>query len=418
MWNSSCVTVPTWRYTYNASMIARAPTTQAALAGRDREMAALWRCAEAALAGRAGIVMLSGEPGIGKSRLLGALAARAEAEGMVVLRGGASDAQGMPPYLPFLEALGEHIRRTEPDVLRQQAGPMASVLAVILPELALRAGGLPPGYPLPPEQARLRLFEAAAGFLAAIAAENPLLLVLDDLHWADPAGLDLLCYLLRHHPQASLLIAGAYRDGEAAQNPALERALAELNRLRVLTSFSVTALTPGGIADAASTYLGAPLAVAAVQRLFDQSEGNPFFAEELLRAWLEDGTLALASDGSYHLVPSTAAPAGALPSSISSTVRRRLAHLPPETVTLLRTAAVAGRSFDTALLARVTGREPETVEEALQPAVRARSGREALPPALPSTASITTRPARRSTRRLRPSAGSGCTASSVAPSKL
>lgn len=144
------------------------------LIGRRREAALLWDQFEAATSGRASVVFVTGEPGIGKTRLLDEIAARAMAAGATVLRGGASDAEGMPPYLPFLEALGQYIQTAPLEQLRKQAGAAATILAGILPELPARLGELPPAYPLPPEQARLRLYEAAGAFLAAIAAPHPL----------------------------------------------------------------------------------------------------------------------------------------------------------------------------------------------------------------------------------------------------
>ena len=116
------------------------------------------------------------------------------------MRGGASEAEGMPPYLPFLEALGQHIHTATSDTLCEQTGALASVLATLLPKLPHRLGTLPESYPLPPEQARLWLYEAVGEFLAAIAASQPLLLLLDDLQWANSATLDLLCYMARYQP--------------------------------------------------------------------------------------------------------------------------------------------------------------------------------------------------------------------------
>ncbi len=247
-----------------------------ALVGRQRELATLEQQLAAALAGRTAVVLLAGEPGVGKTRLLTAVGARATAAGALVRWGGASDAEGMPPYLPFLEALGQHIRAAAPEDLQTQIGPLAGILGTILPELAFRLGDLPPSYPLPPEQARLRLYEAVGSFLAAIASARPLLLLLDDLHWADPASLDLLAYVVRHQPAARLLVLGAYRPGEAESNPAFGRAVGELSRQRALQTVTVGPLAEDEVATLASAALGAPLDQAARTVLFAHSEGNPF----------------------------------------------------------------------------------------------------------------------------------------------
>ncbi len=171
---------------------------------------------QAAASGQTHVVLIGGPPGIGKTCLLDALAAHARQQGVPVLRGGASEAEGMPPYLPFLEALGQHIHTATPNIVREQAGTLASVLATILPEFPLLLGELPVSYPLPAEQARLRLYEAVGMFLAAIAVPRALLLLLDDLQWADTATLDLLSYVVRHQPNARLLVLGSRRRGSAA----------------------------------------------------------------------------------------------------------------------------------------------------------------------------------------------------------
>ncbi len=198
------------------------PAGRLPLVGRQRELAVLMERLTDAVRGVLTVALVAGEPGIGKSRLLEEVAAWARARGHAVLRGGAVDAEGMPPYLPLIEALGAYVRAAEPEVLRARAGVHATVLATVLPELALRLGDLPAGYSLPPEQARLRLFEAVGALLLALAGSGTppgLLLVLDDLHWADAATLDLVCDVARRYPQAPLLLLGAYRPGETRRNP-------------------------------------------------------------------------------------------------------------------------------------------------------------------------------------------------------
>jgi predicted ATPase/DNA-binding CsgD family transcriptional regulator len=356
-------------------------TTELPLVGRRAELDTLLHQAEQAARGLTRVVLVDGEPGIGKSRLLDVVAARVARQGAIVLRGGASEAAGMPPYLPFLEALGEHVLAADAASLREQAGTLAPVLTTILPELAVRIGELPSSYVLPPEQARLRLFEAVDRFLGAIAGEHLLVLLLDDLHWADPATLELLCHIARRHrPGSPLLIVGAYRTDELQDSHGLQRAVAELNRLRVSTSIAVRRLTGAEVAAMAAGYLGGPLTPAAIQPLFTHSEGNPFFVEELLLVWLEHGVLARRSgpDGGalYDLTPSVALP---LPPGIVAVVRQRLARLAPEGVELLRIAAIVGRGFEAERLAAIAVLDPAEVEDRLAEAVRAQLIRSAEP---------------------------------------
>ncbi len=336
--------------------------------GRDAELEILSSRLEDAAGGSAGVVLVAGEPGIGKSRLLGQISSWAAASGAIVLRGGASEAEGMPPYLPFLEALGEYLCQIPVEELRAHApGMRASILAGIFPEITERLGELPPGPALPPEQARLRLYESVGAFLVSISQPAPLVLVLDDLQWADAASLDLLCHVMRRRASARLLIVGAYRAGEPERYPALDRAVSELNRLRVLTQVSVGPLTKTDVAALATRQLRSPVSPALTELLHSQSEGNPFFAEELLRGWQETRALSN-SQGEWNLVPGSAM---RLPPGIVSAVRQRLARLSPEVVDQLRVASIIGRTFEAAPLAAVIEQDVETVEERLIEACRA-----------------------------------------------
>lgn len=337
------------------------------LSGRQQEQALLWSQFEEATTRHLRVALVAGEPGIGKTSLLESIAWLASQSGALVLRGGASQAEGMPPYLPFLEALGLYVRTASPHLLREQTGPFGSVLATLLPELPLRLGTFSESYPLPPEQARLRLYEAIGTFLVAIATSQPLLLLLDDLQWADAATFDLLSHIARQQPEARLFMLGAYREGEVAQSPAFERMLAELVRLRRLLTLSLKPLSKDELATLSTSLLGASLDAAATTFLTRQSEGNPFLAEELLQDWLETAALVRTESG-YRLLSSMD---GALPSSIVNAVRQRLVRLSAECTDLLRTAAIIGRTFEGMLLARVMSHEAEVVEERLQEAVRA-----------------------------------------------
>jgi DNA-binding CsgD family transcriptional regulator len=314
------------------------------------------------------VVLIAGEPGIGKTCLLTWIGAQAGQQGATVLRGGASQADGMPPYLPLLEALGQYVRSAERGLLREQAGPLAATLSAIVPELVTRLGEMPPGYPLPPEQARLRFFEAVGAFLAAIGDRSTLVLLLDDLQWADSSTLDLLCHVTRTQPSARLLIVGAYRDVELGDNAALQRAVAEFSRQRRLTNLDIGPLSQAEMAMLAANHLVGPIDAELGSILHRQSEGNPFFAEELLRGWLETGGLARRGLGWFVSI----SPGQALPPTIVGAIRQRVARLAPEIVDHLHVAAAVGRSFQAALLATVTGQEVDEIERCLQTAAASR----------------------------------------------
>jgi predicted ATPase/DNA-binding CsgD family transcriptional regulator len=338
------------------------------LVGRDRQLAALAAHLAEARAGHATVVLLAGPPGIGKTRLLEEFPPPDLAEGVTVLRGGASQAEGMPPYLPFLEALGEYITAAPLDRLRDAIGPRGPDLAALLPEVPARLGPLPPPHPLGPEQERFRLYEAVAALLAAIAARGPLILLLDDLQWADTATCDLLVHVAGRLRSRALLVVGAYREGEAEDNASFVRALAELNRRRLLVTLPLQPLAAEESRALAANLLRGDLAPDAADLLHRQGEGNPFFLEELLRALVEEGTLVRQAEGWQlaHDLGTT------LPPRVAEAIRMRLARLDPAVVELLRVAAVAGRTCEPALLAQVTGMDVERVEELLLVAARAR----------------------------------------------
>lgn len=315
------------------------------------------------------VVLVEGEPGIGKTRTLRALAAEAAAGGGQILYGGAWDAAGATSYLPFLEAIGQHIRTADLTQLQAQVGRAGPVLAGLFPELAARLGPQPLSYHLPDEQARLRLFEAIGDLLLALSGQG-LLLLLDDMHAADRASLDLLAHLARQlgAQPAPALVVCAYRPGEIAQPAAFERTIVELNRLRRLARLALGPLDAAAIGALAAHTLGAPLDPSSAQVLYAHCEGNPFFAEELLAGWQETGMLTSSATG-WFVSPAVAA---SIPPAIDLAVRQRLTRLAPQEADLLRAATVLGRQFSSALLAQIARLPETTTEDLLLAARRAR----------------------------------------------
>src|SRR2546423_13110287 len=349
-------------------MTTRYEIPPAPLVGRQQGLTVIMNHYEAAKGGRARVVLVTGDPGMGKTRLLDEVALCTAQDGAGVLRGEASEAEGMPPFLPFVEALGRYIRMTQEDQLCRQVAAAPEVLASLLPELVGCLRERPVPLLFPPEQARLRLYEALGAFLAGIGAPHALVLTLDDLHWADTASLDLLCHLARFRSNAHLLMLGAYRESEIDGNPALARTLSELSRQRVLTTLVVGPLSVAEVGTLAERRLGASLSPAVNGLLHAHSEGNPFFAEELLESWIESGALVQEHQQWVAVAPLEQA----LPLSIVGALHQRFTRLAPAVIDHLRVAAIIGRSFELALLAQVEGQEIEAVEECLVEAVRAR----------------------------------------------
>ncbi len=340
----------------------------AAMVGRQTEVTLALNYYEAAKGGHAHVLLLTGEPGIGKTRLVDEIAVRTAQQGAIVLRGGASEAEGMPPYLPFLEALGRYIQDAPKERLREQVLAASPLLSSIFPELLTRLEDLPLPPSLPAEQDRFRLYEAVGTLLQSIGRSQGLVLLFDDLHWADTASLDLLCHIARRQPQAHLLVIGAYRNSEFDRNIALTRTLAELSRLRMLSEVIVKPLSGEEIGALARSFLGGPLHPAVGSLLSTQSEGNPFFAEELLRGWVETGALIQRDQQWLAVVPLEQS----LPPSIVGALRQRFARFSSESIDNLRVASLIGRTFDPSLLAAVQQKENEVVEEYLLEAVCAR----------------------------------------------
>ena len=336
------------------------------LVGRGREMEQLDAALTDALVGRGRLVIVTGEAGIGKTALARAFAQHAGERGAAPAWGTCWDGGGAPAYWPWVQIARALLRREDVRAVRADLGSAAPWIAGLLPELAGELG--PPAEPsdLNADQARFRLFDALATLLGGVAARRPLVVVLDDLHWADASSVHALEFLGRAMPDLPIVAIAAYRHNEAHARVELGAALGGLARVALrLPLEGLGRDDVGRLASARAHGLGprdgteiSPRVVAAVH---DASAGNPFFADELLQL--------LASQGRLHDASVADSPLP-LPEGVRDTLRRRLAPLGEPTKQILRPAAVLGAEFRVATLARVARCGPGDVLERLDPALR------------------------------------------------
>ncbi|MBI5105884.1 MAG: AAA family ATPase [Solirubrobacterales bacterium] len=302
------------------------------------------------------LVLLGGEPGSGKSRLVRELAEHAAAGGALVLYG-ACDAVVQTPYGPFVEALDHLVRVTDPETLAGALGGGGGELTRLLPDLPARVGGLAAPVAADPDTERHRLHTAVADLLTAMGERRPLVLVLEDGHWADAPTLLLLRHLARAGGSARVLVVATFRDTEADVPVRLAETLAGLRR-----SEDVVRLRLGGLSGtevdefvrraADGEVAGEPDLARAIA---DLTGGNPFLVCELWRALIETG--ALERDGDAMHLRRPPAELGT-PESVREVVSRRLARLDPATGDLLELAATAGSEFELGLVRGATDGDP------------------------------------------------------------
>jgi DNA-binding SARP family transcriptional activator len=341
---------------------AAVATTGGAFVGREHELAELIAGLDDAFAGRGRLLLLGGEPGIGKSRLAEELIAQATGRGARVLVGRCWEAGGAPAYWPWVQSLRAYVREAEPDALRAQLGAGAADLAQIVPELRERVPDLP--QPLSPdsEAARFRLFDTAAEFLRRASASRPIVLVLDDLHAADPPSLLLLRFLARQLGSSRILLLGVYRDVDPIPGQALTEMLVEVAREPVTRRLQLGGLSERDVAQylnlTASKIASSELAA----NLYAQTEGNPLFVGEIVRLLSVEDVPA----------ESTRELQRAIPHRVRDAIARRLSHLSEECNRTLVLASVIGREFAVDALARAGGIPEDELLDMLDEATAAR----------------------------------------------
>ena len=355
-----------------------AGTAAVGFVGRVEELKALWTAWKRAGSGDHRLVLVSGEPGVGKTRLANELAQRAHAEGATVLFGRCDEDLAVP-YQPFVEALHTYVDACTPADLEFQVGQFGGDVARLVPELARRIPGLPEPLRADPETERYRLFDAVKSLLEEAAELAPVVVILDDLHWAAKPTLLMLRHLVRAPNEVPLLVVGTCRDTELDHRHPLAAMVADLRQDDLVARINLGGLHEGEVTQfveaAADPQLGPRIARLA-RMVYAETDGNPFFVGQLLRHLVESGAAEQRDRDAAHRI--------GIPEGVREVITRRLARLDDDTNAVLAVAAVIGREFDPKLLAEATEFEKDRVLDALE---SAEAGR--LIQATPGTAQFT-----------------------------
>jgi DNA-binding NarL/FixJ family response regulator len=337
--------------------------------GRESELRQLQAAFEVvADSGDGQLIMLVGEPGIGKTALCQQLASFVSTrQGRILVGHCYPEGSAGVPYQPFVEAFEAFARQHDADALRAELGSNASEVARMVPELRSRLQ-VELSTPENPEDDRLRLLSGILHCLRNIGAAQPLLLVLEDLHDADRGTLDLLVYVARHLGGTPLLLVGTYRDVEVDRTHPLAAALAELRRGSQFERVHLNELSVDEVQRllASSSQQVVPRALA--EQVHHRSGGNALFVHELLRFLVSEG-LVERRDGVLRRAGEETSLAGQMPEGLRDVVGKRLSRLSPATNQVLRVASVIGREFQLEVLRRVHARPDEELESALEEAV-------------------------------------------------
>jgi tetratricopeptide (TPR) repeat protein len=320
--------------------------------GRQGQFRELTSAAARAASGRGGLLLLTGEAGIGKTRLSTEVAARCERDGMGVLWAACWEGEGAPAFWPWIQVVRTHVRRREPDALRHELGVGAGEIARLVPEVLERF----PDLPVPPDegaQARFRVYDGVSGFLHRLAAARPHLVVLDDLQWADEPSLQLLRFLATDLRDSGLLVLGTFRDLEVGSGHPLPRLLGEIPGGAHLVRLD--GLSHDEVGDLIASLGGEPPDAELVASVHGRTAGNPFFVREVLR---------LLQKGPER--------AGDVPSGVRAVVGRRLRQLSRACHEVLEAAAIIGPEFSLAVLADVADLPPARLLALLEEALGAR----------------------------------------------
>ncbi len=343
-----------------------AARTDDTFVGRGADIEALAGVYAEVAGGVRRLMLVYGEPGIGKTRLAAEFAQRAHGEGAIVLYG-RCDEEALLAQQPFVEALRQYVYACPAQELADRMQFISGELRQIVPELADRIADLPEPLAGDPEGARSRLFEAVGSLLCEAAQSTPVVLVLDDLHWADKATLLLLKYLVRYPREARLMALGTYRETELDVDHPLFATLAELGRKHHLERHALAPLDATAVSELVGVHVGEKASSELRQVVYEGTEGNAFFVVEMLRHLEETGAIGVVGADEPGLAPGHLT----VPDGVKDVIGHRVRRLGRKTNRLLETAAILGREFEFHVLELLSDLPEDELLDSLEAAIRA-----------------------------------------------
>ncbi len=332
-------------------------------AGRKSELVALNDILESARYGRGSIALLAGEPGIGKTRLAEELSANAQRQGFLVMWGRCHEGDGAPSYWPWIQILRTYVQTRDPEVLRAELRSGAADLVTLVPDIQERLPEIEPAAPIDGAQARFRLFDSLTNALVRVSSTQPLMLVFDDLHWADISSLLLLRHIAHELSASRLLIIGTYRESDIDDLHPLTEVIADLARLDTTRQLPLSGLSSDQVVRLITATTGSAPSAALLSTMMEATAGNPFFVTQVLRLLTPPVGDEQPVDGSDRLIT--------IPPGVRAVILQRFQHLSSSCRTLLQAAAVIGRECSLQLLRHLSLGAQDSILDALDEASHA-----------------------------------------------
>jgi serine/threonine protein kinase/tetratricopeptide (TPR) repeat protein len=334
--------------------------------GRKKELKKARTIWTQTMAGSGQTLLISGEPGIGKSSLTRELATQAEISGGNALIG-ESYAEGGAPYSPFSQILRRALPKASQNGSQMSEFVVADLIS-LTPELRPNYPDLPEIPALDPDSEQRRLFESMVVLLSSLSEQSPILLILEDVHWADSGSLAMLRHLARRTKGQPIMLVATYREVELDESLPLQEMLVELNRERIASRLKLVRFGVDETQELLATIFQEEVSMEFTEGIYNETEGNPFFIEEVCKSLVEEGALYY-ENGEWHR-PDDMADLD-IPQSVRVAIQSRLLKLPDEILDSLRMAAILGREFDFDTLVAAAELDEETLIDALEHAEHA-----------------------------------------------